>query len=79
MKLGPLVPLRPAAGIFALAGAELAKVFGGFGGDVFEELKGDSAERLAYFLMGLVFVILLPFFLRLMVMNSEGAVAYHRE
>lgn len=49
MKLGALVSLRPANRVLALAYAKLAKVFGGFGGDVFEEFKGDSAEWLAYF------------------------------
>lgn len=47
VELAPLVPLRPAKVVLALARAELAEVLGRLGDDVFEELKGDAAEGLA--------------------------------
>jgi len=48
VKLGSLVSLWPANRVLALACAKLTKIFGGFGSDVFEELKGNSAEWLAF-------------------------------
>lgn len=42
---GALVALRSALGVFRLAGAELAEVFGRLGGDVCEEFHLDAAER----------------------------------
>lgn len=47
MEFGALVALGFALGVFGLAGAELAKVFGRFGHHVFEELECDAAEGLA--------------------------------
>lgn len=44
MKLGALVALGSTGRVLRLAGAELAKVFGSLGHDIFEELKGDAAE-----------------------------------
>lgn len=43
VELGALVALGPALGVLALAGAELAEVFGGAGDDVGEEFKGYAA------------------------------------
>jgi hypothetical protein len=48
MELGALVTLGPAHGVLGLAGAELAEVLCRFGNDIFEELKGDAAERLSW-------------------------------
>lgn len=47
MELAPLVPLRLAPGVFGLAGAELAEVFGGAWDDVCEELHLHAAEGFA--------------------------------
>ncbi len=43
VKLAPLVPLRPAQVVLALASAELAEILGRSGDDVLEEFKGDAA------------------------------------
>lgn len=51
VKLGALVALRPAALVFALSRAKLAKVLGGSRNGVFEEFESDSAERLPCMLM----------------------------
>lgn len=48
MELGSLVALRPACGVLGLARAELAEVLGCLGNNIFEELKGDAAEWLAW-------------------------------
>ena len=49
MELTPFIALRQTTGIFAFAGAELAKVLGGFGDDVGEEFHLDAAEWFACF------------------------------
>lgn len=43
VELGAFVALGPALGVLALAGAELAEVFGGAGDDVGEEFEGYPA------------------------------------
>jgi hypothetical protein len=48
VKLGSLVSLWPANRVLALACAKLTKIFGGFGSDIFEELKCDSAKWFAF-------------------------------
>jgi hypothetical protein len=46
VKLAAFVALRSADRVLGLAGAELAKVLGRLGNDIFEELKGDAAKGL---------------------------------
>jgi hypothetical protein len=48
VKLAAFVALRSADRVLGLAGAELAKVLGRLGNDIFEELKGDAAKGLTY-------------------------------
>jgi hypothetical protein len=45
MEATTFVALRTAKVVFRLASAELAEVFGSFGDNVFEKLKGYAAER----------------------------------
>lgn len=47
VETGVFVALGLALGVFGLAGAELAEIFGGLWGDVFAELDENSAEWLA--------------------------------
>lgn len=44
VELAPLIPLRPAEIVLALARAELAEVLGRLGDDVREELDLDPSE-----------------------------------
>lgn len=48
VKLGSFVALWPASWVLGFAGAELTKVLGSLGHDIFEQLKSDAAERLTY-------------------------------
>lgn len=44
VELGSLVALGPTHVVLGFAGAELAKVFGRLGDDIFEKLKRDTTQ-----------------------------------